>query len=398
MAGMTMVTAGSMTANAVSYLLALVAAAWLGPSGYGEFAALTASQLVLAVPALALQTVVAREVVLGRDAATLRRLETRCAVIVAVLAALLVAPIAAILGTGTGATVAALLTAPLLVLLAGEQGLLQGTGRFGRLSALLAAAGLGKVAPAVAVLALGGGPGAALTASAVGTGAVAAVARVLTGRGTDSDEPRAAVGVAAVLRASQVQLALVVLSSVDVLLARVVLGDEQAGQYALGAVATKVAFWLPAAVGVVLYPKMASPDHSGRAVRAALGVLVGIGAVTVAAAAAVAPLVPAVLGEDYAPVRGLLWAFALSGGCLAVLQGALLSAIARERTRLALVAWAGLAVEVALILTVVSTMQQLIAVAATTAALTAAAAGLLVLRGVAGPSRGFPDVTSGTPE
>lgn len=375
-----MVTAGSMTANVASYLLALLAARWLGPAGYGEFAALTAAQLVLAVPALALQTVVAREVVLGRDPAALRALAWRCTAIVVVLAALLVVPISAALGTSVAATAAALLTAPMLVLLAGEQGLLQGAGRFAALAVVLAVAGLGKVAPAVAVLAVGGGPGAALTASAVGTGVVAVAARLFVGRVPATDSARADVGVAAVLRASQVQLALIVLSSVDVLLSRVVLGDEAAGQYALGAVATKVAFWLPAAVGVVLYPRMANPAHSGQAVRSALGVLVGIGALAVGAAAVAAPLVPALLGESYAPVQGLLWAFALNGACLAVLQGALLSAIASERTRLAAVAWIGLAAEVALILGAVSTIAQLIAVAASVAALTAAAAALLALR------------------
>ena len=375
-----MVTAGSMTANVASYLLALLAARWLGPAGYGEFAALTAAQLVLAVPALALQTVVAREVVLGRHPAALRALAWRCTAIVVVLAALLVVPISAALGTSVAATAAALLTAPMLVLLAGEQGLLQGAGRFAALAVVLAVAGLGKVAPAVAVLAVGGGPGAALTASAVGTGVVAVAARLFVGRVPATDSARADVGVAAVLRASQVQLALIVLSSVDVLLSRVVLGDEAAGQYALGAVATKVAFWLPAAVGVVLYPRMANPAHSGQAVRSALGVLVGIGALAVGAAAVAAPLVPALLGESYAPVQGLLWAFALNGACLAVLQGALLSAIASERTRLAAVAWIGLAAEVALILGAVSTIAQLIAVAASVAALTAAAAALLALR------------------
>ncbi len=385
-----MVTAGSMTANIASYLLALLAARWLGPAGYGEFAALTAAQLVLAVPALALQTVVAREVVLGKEPAALRALAWRCTAIVVVLAALLVVPISAALGTSVAATAAALLTAPMLVLLAGEQGLLQGAGRFAALAVVLAVAGLGKVAPAVAVLAVGGGPGAALTASAVGTGVVAVAARLFVGRVPATDSARADVGVAAVLRASQVQLALIVLSSVDVLLSRVVLGDEAAGQYALGAVATKVAFWLPAAVGVVLYPRMANPAHSGQAVRSALGVLVGIGALAVGAAAVAGPLVPTLLGESYAPVQGLLWAFALNGACLAVLQGALLSAIASERTRLAAVAWIGLAAEVALILGAVSTIAQLIAVAASVAALTAAAAALLVLRSPSSPSPEVP--------
>lgn len=385
-----MVTVGSMTANVASYLLALLASRLLGPAGYSEFASLLAAQLVLAVPALALQTVVAREVVLGGSDGTLRRLGTRCAAIVAVIAALLVVPVAAVLDTGLGATGAALLTAPMLVLLATEQGLLQGRGRFAELSVVLAAAGLAKVVPAVVVLALGGGPGAALAAAAVGTGAVAVGARMVAGRGAvapsgkrvaeSGHPPLAGEGVAAVLRASQVQLALIALSSVDLLLTRVVLDEAQAGQYALGTVATKAAFWLPAAVGVVLYPRMANPTDSARAVRSALGVLVGLGAVVVVGAALVAPLAPLLAGQDYAPVQGLLWAFALAGACLAVLQGALLSAIARERTRIALVAWVGLAVEIGLILGFVSSIRQLITVAVATAALTAAVVSVAALR------------------
>ncbi|MFC7446667.1 polysaccharide biosynthesis protein [Rhodococcus daqingensis] len=382
-AGMTMVTVGSMTANLASYVLALLASRWLGPAGYSEFASLLAAQLVLAVPALALQTVVAREVVLGDGDAALRGLGRRCAVIVAVIAAALVVPVAAVLDTGVGATAAALLTAPLLVLLATEQGLLQGRGRFGELSVILAATGIAKVVPAVAVLAIGGRAGSALAAAAIGTAVVAAGARVLAGRdGAVAGAERAApVGVAAVLRASQVQLALIALSSADLLLTRVVLDESQAGQYALGAVATKAAFWLPAAVGVVLYPRMASPAHSARAVRSALGVLVGLGAVTVAGAALVAPLAPILVGQEYAPVQGLLWLFALDGACLAVLQGALLSAIARERTRLALAAWVALAAEVALILGFASTIRQLITIAVVTAALAAAVVSVAALRG-----------------
>ncbi|MGB3369868.1 MAG: polysaccharide biosynthesis protein, partial [Rhodococcus sp. (in: high G+C Gram-positive bacteria)] len=83
--GMTMVTIGSMTANIASYLLHLPASRVLGVDGYGVFASLLAAQLVLAVPALALQSVVAREMVRGRSRRALRTLGYRCAAVVAVL-------------------------------------------------------------------------------------------------------------------------------------------------------------------------------------------------------------------------------------------------------------------------------------------------------------------------
>ena len=387
-AGMTMVTAGAMTASLASYLLHLPASRWLGPAGYGEFASLLAAQLVLAVPALALQTVVARETVHGSGTEALRRLGYRCTALAAALAIVLVPVVAWALDTSLTGAFGSLVTAPLLVLLAAEQGLLQGRGRFAALSVVLAAAGIAKVVPAVAVLAVGGGPGAALLAGAVGTGIVAAGAAVIAGRGGDAaavpDAPRAP-GIAAVLRASQVQLALIAMTSLDLLLARMVLDADAAGLYALGAVATKVAFWLPQAVGVVLYPQMANPARSGTAVRSALTVLVGLGAVLVAGAALCAPIVPLLVGDAYTPVQSLLWVFALQGACLAVLQGGLLSAIASERTSLAGVAWIGLVVEAVLMTTVASTVQQFVAVAAAVAAVTATVVAVLAVR-AAGPA------------
>ncbi|EOM76344.1 xylose transporter [Rhodococcus rhodnii LMG 5362] len=373
-AGVGLVTAGSMVANIAAYLLHLPAGRWLGPEGYGEFAALLAAQLVLAVPALALQTVVAREYVGGARVESLRSLTYRTSAIVGVLALVAWPIVAWALGTGATATAAALASAPVLVLLAGEQGLLQGAGRFGSLGAVLAAAGVGKVVPAVVALALGAGPGVALAVSTTGTLAVALGARVLR-PGSDATH-ESPIGVVAVLRASQVQLALIALTSLDLLSARIVLDAGDAGLYALGAVAAKAAFWLPQAVGVVLYPRMADPARSAGAVRTALVVLAATGTVVVLAALAASPLVPLLVGEEYEPVQSVLWLFAAQGACLAVVQGGLLATIARERTRIALLAWLALAVEAVLVFTLATTLTQLLVVAVSTAAVTAIVIGV----------------------
>ena len=83
-----------MAANLCSYLVHLPASRWLGPAGYGEFAALLQLSLILAVPALALQTVVARQVVRGAGAAQMRALGYRIALGAGVLA-LVAVPLAA---------------------------------------------------------------------------------------------------------------------------------------------------------------------------------------------------------------------------------------------------------------------------------------------------------------
>ncbi|MGW5385483.1 polysaccharide biosynthesis protein [Nocardia sp. NPDC003963] len=393
---MTLVTAGAMTANVASYLLQLLAGRWLGVAGYSEFASLLAVQLLCAVPALALQNVVARELVHGADIAALRALRLRCALLVAAAVVVLVPVVSLVLEVGIAASAAALGSAPALVVLAGEQGVLQGARRFRGLAVVLGAAGIAKVLPALVVLAAGGGATPALWAAAAGIAAAAVYARTVAGDGRPGVRPVAGepgpaddrpagvasglAGVFAVLQAAQVQAALMALSSADLIVVRIVLDEPDASRYALGTIATKIAFWLPQAVGVVLYPRMAQPGSSGSAVRSALAVLSGIGVLAVAGAAVAAPLAPLFAGQDYAPIQGLLWVFALHGAILAVLQGALLSAIAVQRTALAVLAWAGLVLEVVLMLTLANSVTGLIATAASVAAVTTTLVAVLVIR------------------
>ncbi|MEV6770639.1 polysaccharide biosynthesis protein [Nocardia sp. NPDC051030] len=375
-----------MTANVAGYLLQLLASRWLGVAGYSPFASLLAVQLLCAVPALALQNVVAREVVRGASVAAARGLALRCAGLVAVVAVPLVPVISAVFKVGIVASAAALCAAPILVLLSGEQGILQGRSRFRELAMVLGGAGIARVTPALVVLALGGGTAPALWAAAAGI-AIAAIAARRTVDRLEAHSPHAereyagGVGVLPVFRAAQVQAALMALSSADLLVARIVLSENDAGRYALGAIAAKIAFWLPQAVGVVLYPRMAQPQHSAQAVRSALAVLLSIGAVAVVGAAVAAPLAPLFAGQDYAPIEGLLWLFALDGALLAILQGALLSAIAADRTAPATITWLGLGVGVAVMLTCAHSVTTLIIIATVTVAVTTLVITALALRG-----------------
>lgn len=372
-AGAGWVSLGSLAANAASYLLHLPASRLLGPQGYGSFASLLSLQLLLAVPALAVQIVVAREVVRGRSVDSLRRTARDAAAVLVVLAAAL-APLAArVLDTTVLAAAAAALTAPLLVLVSAELGVLQGRSRFHRLALALAGTGLLRVAPAVAVLTAGAGPGTTLLAGAVGTGAAVVLAHALAGAGARATEPSAAASksrwraLAGVARASQLQLVLIALSAADLLAARALLEDTTSGLYALGAVAAKVAFWLPQAVGVVIYPALADPATRQRTLRAAVGVLTAVGVLVVLGAAVAAPLVPVLAGPAYVGVSSVLWVFALQGAALTVLQATLLSGVARDHTRVAAPAWLGLALEVGVLVVWHSSLLQVVTVAATTA-------------------------------
>jgi len=360
------VTAGTLLANLLAYAAQVPASRLLGPDGFGEFAVLGAAMLVASVPALALQAVVARQVVRGSST---RRLWRLIAIVFAVVAAVSVVAVVAMMDiarTGLASTAAALGSAAPLAVIAGGQGFLQGAGRFRLLGTLLAAVGVLRSAPVVAAVLAGADATGALLAGTVGTVVAAVLVGAVAARGHRGDDGAPVPGVALsdVLAASGVQFVMIVAVSVDLLLSRSVLSPDDAGLYALGAVATKAAFWLPQAIGVVAYPRLADPVRSSTALRRAIAVLGGIGAAVTLLAAVAGPLVPVVISEDYRSVAGLMWVFALAGSLVSVLQLMLLTAIARNRARGAVPALVVLVAEVVVILTVVDSVIGLVAVAA----------------------------------
>lgn len=363
------VTAGAMTANICAYLVHVPASRWLTEADYGEFAVVLAWLLVVAVPALACQAVVAREAVRGVADSALRALGIRLSGVVAAVAIVVAPVVSALTDISLDAVLPGVLVAPMLTLIATGQGVLQGRGRFAVLGVVLAVTGFLRSVPMVVAIAAGFGVDAALWAGLVGAATAAAVVWAVTVR-AEALLPVASAsgpGLWSVLAASQVQLALVVASSLDLLLSRTVLGATDAGIYAVGAVALKVAFWLPQAVGVVFYPSMADVRRTRRSVRGAVVVVSAIGAVLIVAAAIGGSVVPAVLGEKYRAVVGLLWLFTYTGVVLSLLQILLLATIAARRTRWSLIAWAVIIVEVVAIWFVADSVASLLIIAAASA-------------------------------
>ena len=347
------VAIGSMVANVCMYVVHLVASAhFLDVSEYGEFAVLLSAMLVLGVPAMALQNVIAREVVLGGDEGRLRALGVVTTCWVVVLTVVATPLVALLLRTDVATTAAALASAPLLALIAAGQGILQGRGEFRALSWVLAVVGVARSMPIIGAFAAGAGPAGGLLAGTLGAAASAGVVWLvvwsMSRAGGPGRAPSGAAGVLSVVRASQVQLVLIVASSIDLLLSPRVLDAEEVGVYALGAIATKVAFWLPQAIGVVFYPRLADPARSSASLRQAVTVVAGIGVVLTVLAG---PVVPFVFGDGYDALVPILWLFAYIGAALAVLQVVLLSAIARDRTRVALGPWLVVGAEVLVIVT-----------------------------------------------
>ena len=141
-------------------------------------------------------------------------------------------------------------------------------------------------------------------------------------------------------KATQALFALYVLVNIDVLLARVVLTPEESGIYTVGMLVAKIAFFMPQAITIVLFPKMGKNDSSALRL-AVLGTSL-IGAIYIGVTYFASEfVVNAIGGSGYSELYSEVWFFAIEGSLFAVLQVLLYGRIAREDTKVSILLWAG---------------------------------------------------------
>jgi O-antigen/teichoic acid export membrane protein len=227
-------------------------------------------------------------------------------------------------------------------------GILQGTRRFTAMAALLATEAVGRIGGTVAGLVITRSATGALAGTAIGAAAVAVVGWVVCGRPTPARHHKGHVG--EVLHAVQAMLALVLLVNLDLVLARHHLDAHQAGEYAVGAIVTKIAYWLPQAVAILVLPRLASKEGRRHALPRALGICAALDAVVVVTAAALGPTVVGIIGgADYANADIPVWPFAIAGSLLSLVQLLLFSRIASADRRSTVLLWLAVAVEIVLV-------------------------------------------------
>ena len=151
---------------------------------------------------------------------------------------------------------------------------------------------------------------------------------------------RAEKGVSELYKAAQALIALYVLVNIDVLLARIVLSPTQSGVYTVGMLVAKIAFFMPQAITVVLFPKMGKNDSSALRL-AVLGTTLIGGAYVGFCYFASEFVVNAIGGSGYSELYSEVWMFALEGSLFAILQVLLYGRIAREDTKVSILLWAG---------------------------------------------------------
>jgi O-antigen/teichoic acid export membrane protein len=341
---------GLAVGQVLGYALNVVGARVLGPALFGELGALLGILLIGNVVALAVQAVVARHVARGGDAADHGRVALAAGAVETVLALLLVPAGVVLLHLGV-APLAALAFAFLPLTLTGlALGTTQGHDRFVALSTQYAVIAVLRSGLALTVLLVTSDVTATVLAVLVGSVlgwlTAAPLARVRWPRPGHVERETAW----ETSRATFALLAMFVLTSADVLLARAILSADDAGQYAAGAILAKIAFWLPQAVVIAAFPRLARNEAG--ALRRATLLLTALGATEVAGAALLGPwLVPRALGPDYTVAASHAWVFVLAGVALSLASLVLYDRLADDDPRTALLVWAAVAVLIALVLT-----------------------------------------------
>src|SRR5690242_7776554 len=224
----------------------------------------------------------------------------------------------------------------------------------------------------------------AMAALAVGTFAAAAGLWWMCGPASWSVPGRSRDLLADLARACSAIAGVIVLSNVDLLLARHFLSREESGAYALAALFGKACLWGAQFVPALVFPRLAR-DGSGRGLllrSAAAAAGVGAAGILVASVAA-GPVVRVIAGDDpgYAEAVNLAVPFAILGTLWALVQLALLAAVAAGDPRPGRLLWVVVAVE-ALVIAVGphDSPAGILAVSLVCTGVLAVAATLLVLR------------------
>ena len=222
-------------------------------------------------------------------------------------------------------------------------GWLQGVQRFGLLAATLSVGPVVRIALLVVALAAGegvaGAAGATLVASAVAVAIPLVALRAHLGGGVprSTGDFQWTTGLRRSFPVVIGLLGITALSTVDVVVANIALGGDEAGIYGSASLIARVILYLSAAVATVLLPKVSERSALQLDTRAILSASL----VATAAASAVAvvvyalfasTLVSVTVGGDYAEAAPLLWVFALAMSGYALLNVLLFNDLGRGGT------------------------------------------------------------------
>lgn len=351
--GLVLVGAATLIGNGAAYLLSMVAARVLSPADFGALGALLGILVIISTVGIATQALTARRVAVATlDRPRVEGEAIRLAVVVAVsimVGGLVAAwPIGRVFAIPVVAVGTGIASIGFVIIGSAAMGVAQGREAHARLSWAFIANGGSR--------AIGGIIGVAVFSSVTGIGigvmigcaiGAAIAYRIICPRTWSARLSQGLRGeFAHVLHALVV---LFTLTNVDVLLARLFLTEAESGEYSVGVLLAKIAFFLPNAIVIVLFPKMTS-SGSHRAVYLATGLTAFVGLVITSFSFLFGDLVIRVLGGiQYPDLGSEAWLFALEGSAFALVQVLLYARLATQDRTAVVAVWVGLVVLVLIV-------------------------------------------------
>jgi len=345
--------------NVATYGFQMISARLLGPSAYGAVASLMALLMVVAVLQLGLQATGARRIAadpehVAQIERTVLRVTYRAALALGTLMLLLSPVVAWVLRLDSvlPAVLLAVSAVPVTIM-GGQAGVLQGERRWLPLALVYLAMGVPRVVVGTLCILVSPTETAAMLGVALAMFAPAVVGWLALRRGREAGprhEDHRGVPVAReAIAASTALLAFFTLSNIDIVVARNVLDDLDAGLYAAGLILTKAVLFLPQFVVVIAFPAMSTPTQRRLALLRSLGLVGLLGVISMLGAWLLSSLALVFVGgTEYAAVESRLWVFALLGTLLALLQLLVYSVLAQRDSRTSLLVWAAVAALVAI--------------------------------------------------
>ena len=265
--GLIFVGAATLVGNGSAYLLSMISARILDQADFGALGALLGLLVIIATLGISTQALTARRVstATGTNRSDIEGQAIRLSVFVgaAIIAGALVVawPISVIFAIPVVAVITGISSLAFVVVGSASMGIAQGREEHTKLSIAFIANGVGR--------AIGGIIGVVVLQSVTGVG-IGILIGCAVGAGisyrlicprTFSSKLRDGISI----EFGHVAHALIVLftlTNIDVLLARIFLTEDLSGEYSVGVLLAKIAFFLPNAIIIVLFPKMTAGGSS----------------------------------------------------------------------------------------------------------------------------------------
>ena len=347
--GMIFVGVATLLGNGTAYLLSMVSARILDPADFGALGALLGLLVIIATLGISTQALTARRVstALASERKDVEgqaiRLSIFAAIAIVIGAVVIAWPVSVIFAIPILAVLTGVASLGFVVIGSAAMGIAQGREEHIKLSVAFIAN--------TACRAFGGIIGVVVFQSVIGVGfgvligcAIgAAIAYQLISSKTFSSKLKDGIGI----EFGHIAHALIVLftlTNIDVLLARVFLTEDLSGEYSVGVLLAKIAFFLPNAIIIVLFPKMSGGNsHRALYIATALTAMVGV-VITLASVFAGDLIISTLGGSQYTDLGGEAWLFALEGSAFALVQVLLYARLAAQDRRAVLAVWGALAV------------------------------------------------------